>query len=289
MKNILSLSLILIMAITLAGCNDIPAEDGGFGGTPGVREDMGNEEPVSGGTDMPEVNGHIQGDESESTQKAKEDENHINVKAKIVDQRENSYFIVGLDDNLQGLVNVHIEETYIPNLVAVGDVISFDFNGMIAESYPAQIGNISNIQLVEEKGDIIGVYREALLELRGTDSGLDENASEIVLDLTEVNNLSSIEKEALTYLFSCDIQKFDSVYQSSMVELKENGKIADDDGFLSFSDGVVYKVSNIEEPNGFTFDVEKWASSRGAYGYSDCRAILKNNSYTWEKGDEWIS
>lgn len=289
MKKILSLILILIMVLVLAGCNATPAEDGGFGGTSGVREDMGNEAPVPGGADMPEVSDHIQGDEIESTQQAQEDENNINVQAKIVDQSENSYFIIGLDDNLQGLINVQIEDTYIPNLVRVGDVISFDFNGMIAESYPAQIGNISNIQLVEEKGDTIGVYREALLALRGTDSGLDKNASEIVLDLTEVNNLSIVEKEALTYLFSCDIEKFGSVYQSSMAELKENGKITDNDGFLSFPDGVVYRISNVEEPNGFTFDIKKWASSLGAYGFSDCKVTSKNNSYTWEKGDEWIS
>ena len=265
MKKIINSSLVLIMAMVLTSCNDTLTEDGGFCGTLGVWEDM-----------------------SDNKLNVDEDENNINVKAKIVDRRDNSYFIVGLDDNLQGLVNVHIEDTYIPNLVTVGDIISFDFNGMVAESYPAQISNISNIQLVEEKGDTIGVYREALVELRGIDSGLDKNATEIALDLTEVNNLSSVEKEALTYLFACDIEKFDSVYQSSMSELKESGKIEDNEGFLSFPEGVVYRISNVEEPDGFTFHIEKWVSSLGAYGFSNCKATFKNNSYTWEKGDEWI-
>ncbi len=75
-----------------------------------------------------------------------------------------------------------------------------------------------------------------------------------------------------------------------MAELKKNDKIIDNDGFISFPNGVIYKISNVGEPNkSFTFDIEKWSSSLGAYGYSDCKVKIKINNYTWEKGDEWIS
>ena len=185
-----------------------------------------------------------------------EEENSISAMAKIVDWRDNSYFIIGLGDGLQGLCNVNIEDTYIPNLVEVGDIISFNFDGTICETYPAKIGDISNIQLVEKESDTIGVYREALMEIRKEaekeDEKVDKNVGEIILDLTEVNNLSSAEKEALTYLFSCDIGMFDGVYQASIVELEENKEMAED----AFPEGISYKISNVEESDGFRFDIE---------------------------------
>ncbi len=185
MNKITNISVIILTAMVCSGCNNTSIVDDNPSPTPIVQANL---------TDI--------------TNNIPDDENTITVKAQIVDKRDSSYFIIGLDDSLQGLISVHIENLDIAD---VGDVISFDFNGMVQDTYPAQISNISKIQLVEEKGDTIGVYRESLLELRNTDSGLDKNATEIVLDLSGINNLTSTEKEALTYLFSCDIEKFDSV------------------------------------------------------------------------------
>ena len=215
---------------------------------------------------------------------------HINVKAQIIDFKDNSMLLIGLDDKLQGLVTVHLEK-YPADVISPGNIISFDFNGQIAESYPAQINSIENIKLVEAKPNTIGVYREAILDLKSVNIGLGEKATELALDLTEVTNLSNEEKEALTYLISCDTKMIDTVYQSDIQQLKLNEKIVEDEnGFMYFPTGVMYKIININEPNGnFTFNIEKWVSSLAAYGYSNCKAILKDNIYTWEKGNELIS
>ncbi len=211
----------------------------------------------------------------------------VTVQAQVVDI-ENGLLVIGQDEYLQGLC--HVGGQHDLDNITTGDIISITFDGMVAESYPSQIGNVTDISLVESKGDIIGVYREAFAELRVTDSGLDADADIIALDLTQINNLNSQAKGALVYLISSDTGMSDMVYESTFEELKQEGLITEDqNGFIQFERGVLYTISCVEVPSGFTFDIEKFRSSLGAYGFSDCTATLIDGEFVWGKGDEWIS
>ena len=59
--------------------------------------------------------------------------------------------------------------------------------------------------------------------------GLNDGAEKIVLDLTEVTNLTEGEKEAVCYLVGCRYEK--EVFQSTYEQLCEEGQIDRDNPY----------------------------------------------------------
>ncbi len=204
-------------------------------------------------------------------------------KAQVVDMK-NGLLVIGLDDYLQGLCSVGIGDTELPADITPGDEIAITFDGMVAESYPCQISNVTDIKIIQKKPDAIGVYREAFLELRNTDTALDSDATSVAIDMTQIHNLSEEEKRALEYLISCDIDMFGNVYQSTFDELEEQGYITSDDGFKTFEEGVLYEISSEDATDGFVFEIGKFRSSIGALVMSECMATLENGEYSWQVG-----
>lgn len=225
----------------------------------------------------------------ETGENQQSDSEVVTVQAKIVDWSEQTLLVVGEGENFSGLYHVNISDTLIPNHFYIGAVISFSFSGEIAEMKPALICNPSNITVVEFEGDTIGIYREAFEKLRNTDSALEQGVTQITLDLAGVHNLTCEEKDALTYLVSLD-SKMSAVNQGTFQQLEESGLVlVNEEGFTRLEDSILYTISSMEESDGFIFDIIKYRSSLGAYGFIDCKATLKKNHYTWEVGIELIS
>lgn len=208
----------------------------------------------------------------------------ILAKAKVVDISEKSILVIG-EENLNGLTMVSIDN--VPSNVEVGDIISFEFDGLVMESYPAQIGNVQNLTVDKKDGNLIGIYLEAFEELQNTDRELGANASELAIDLTEVSNLSEDEKSALVHLLMSKLDVY--IYEITFEELEEQGKILDEDGFKSYPNGVLYEISSEAGEKNFMFNISKWVSSRGAYGFYENKVEFERGKYTWERGKGYIS
>ncbi|MFI3292620.1 MAG: hypothetical protein SNI70_03770 [Rikenellaceae bacterium] len=210
---------------------------------------------------------------------------------------EETAIVVAMDYGLMvvgdtvGLSSVHTGDLELPEDLSVGDTVEIRWDGMLQETYPGGMANVYGVNVEEQGNDILGAYRAAFAYLQEADSALDSDIEKIALDLQATSNhLTTAEKEALTYLIACDSGMFDSVYQSTFEDLVESGDIVDD-GFASFENGVLYTFAQTDSSaDGFTFDMDKFRSSRGAYGVQDCEVVFDNDgNFTLTTGTEWIS
>ncbi|OOB76907.1 MAG: hypothetical protein BEN19_03435 [Epulopiscium sp. Nuni2H_MBin003] len=213
----------------------------------------------------------------------------VNAEVAAIDR---GLLVIGLDENFSGLCNVNTTNIILDDDLTVGDTIEITFDGNIMESWPAQIGKVDSIVITHQGSDTLNVYREAFYDLRYTDIDLDRQAELIAVDLTEVTNLNDSQKQALLYLVSCDIDLFDKIYESTFTELEQQGFIkneeVEDTFFTYFENGVIYTLKNHQEDvHNFSFDIEKWTSSLGAIGFSECTATLKDDIYIWTIGETW--
>ncbi len=272
-KTVLLLGIILCI-LSFIACS--PTENGGL--FVGVE------------TDYPAA---IMVEESEQSQKTEVQTQDVTAQAQVIDM-ENGLIVMGLDAHLQGLCTVDIGDIVLNEDITAGDIIAITWGGAIAESYPAQIGHVTNIELIEDRADLLGVYREAFMEVRTADPGLDGDAQHIAIDLTDAINLNYAEKDALIYLISTDIGTSANVYQSTFEELESEGLITSDGSFKQFDDGVLYTIEVMEftgdeQMSDFTFNIMKWRSSLGAYGMDNCKARISGGVYEWDNGGIWIS
>lgn len=170
--------------------------------------------------------------------------------------------------------------------LTVGTILNIFYDGMILESYPAQIGNITAIQVVEDSYDMVGLYSNIIDDLYHTDKGLNTDITYLALDLRNLNNLTEAEKSALTYLLG---NKYSlSALQSTYQKLCDEGLI--DEKELYFKDGILITISDTPiKKNAFTFKIEKWRGGLGAYGYSNCKASYKKDTWNYSLDGAWIS
>lgn len=126
---------------------------------------------------------------------------------KIIQGTDSSILLAGDESEAEGLAFIGLSnsgisledgsegstEQLIPGMVA-----EVFFSGGIAESYPVQI-TADSIKILETGDDFVGLYFEVLKELYETDEGLNSNITTIAFDLSNVDNLSDSEKEALMY------------------------------------------------------------------------------------------
>lgn len=209
--------------------------------------------------------------------------------------------IVNLDDNgflfatdSSGLIMVGTEhQIYDENSQSVdgpvlknGQWIEIGFSGLIMESYPAQLGDIEYIKIVEQRDDMVGIYQTVIDDLWKTDEGLNADVIYIALDLSQITNMSEVEKQALVYMVSGDygLTGLSGTYS----ELVEQGYI--DGKNLYFEDGVLitFDIQSSNE-NSMKFDVTKWRSGLGAYFYIDCEAKRTQDGWIYTVGSEAIS
>ena len=167
-----------------------------------------------------------------------------------------------------------------------GDIINITYNGVIAESYPAQI-SASGIQVIGHNTLLEG-YLAIIDDSFQEDNALNSEISMIALDTTEWVGLTDIEKEII---FNKMNEKYDlDIIEGTFDELVEEGLIDKDN--LLFPDGILITISNIKYNNDadkITYAIKKWRSGNGAIGADDVTAEFNGTEWKIIKNDMWIS
>lgn len=173
-----------------------------------------------------------------------------------------------------------------------GMTVTVGFNGAILETFPARLDAVYSIaahSIGTEQNpggtcyDLCGLYLQVLDDLWKTDSALNENISQIALDIAAApGGLTESEQAALIWRFGelHGVEAFAATYE----ELLEEGCIinpsAEEDGpFYEWKDGCLFSIKPNEGHEGeiyslpvIFFNAEKWRSSLGAYCFYDCSA-----------------
>ena len=256
-----------------------------------------------------------------------EDEEPTVLTCRVVDGAEDGNLLLAeLDEGLYGGTGVYrlnVKDVPVtldgeaaePSVLEDGMAVDVAFNGHVLESFPAQLGEVYSVSAWSRgRGrngggtmfDLCGLYLQVLDDLWQKDPGLNEDVSQIALDLSQApGELTEGEKLALVHRFGelHGVEAFAATFE----ELKEQGYLTSEplgDGapegaaFVRWEDGCLFSITPSEDheeesyslPTLF-FNAEKWRSSLGAYGFYDCSAGWGQVS-TWngyQIGSEMIS
>ncbi len=256
-----------------------------------------------------------------------EDEEPTVLTCRVVDGAEDGNLLLAeLDEGLYGGTGVYrlnVKDVPVtldgeaaePSVLEDGMAVDVAFNGTVLESFPAQLGEVYSVSAWSRgRGrngggtmfDLCGLYLQVLDDLWEKDKGLNENVSQIALDLSQApGELTEGEKLALVHRFGelHGVEAFAATFE----ELKEQGYLTSEplgDGapegaaFVRWEDGCLFSITPSEDHEGESyslptlfFNAEKWRSSLGAYGFYDCFAGWGQVS-TWngyQIGSEMIS
>ena len=256
-----------------------------------------------------------------------EDEEPTVLTCRVVDGAEDGNLLLAeLDEGLYGGTGVYrlnVKDVPVtldgeaaePSVLEDGMAVDVAFNGHVLESFPAQLGEVYSVSAWSRgRGrngggtmfDLCGLYLQVLDDLWQKDPGLNEDVSQIALDLSQApGELTEGEKLALVHRFGelHGVEAFAATFE----ELKEQGYLTPEplgDGapegaaFLHWEDGCLFSITPNEDHEGESyslptlfFNAEKWRSSLGAYGFYDCSAGWGQVS-TWngyQIGSEMIS
>ena len=256
-----------------------------------------------------------------------EDEEPTVLTCRVVDGAEDGNLLLAeLDEGLYGGTGVYrlnVKDVPVtldgeaaePSVLEDGMAVDVAFNGHVLESFPAQLGEVYSVSAWSRgRGrngggtmfDLCGLYLQVLDDLWEKDKGLNENVSQIALDLSQApGELTEGEKLALVHRFGelHGVVAFAATFE----ELKEQGYLASEPlgngapegaAFLHWEDGCLFSITPSEDHEGESyslptlfFNAEKWRSSLGAYSFYDCFAGWGQVS-TWngyQIGSEMIS
>ncbi len=256
-----------------------------------------------------------------------EDEEPTVLTCRVVDGAEDGNLLLAeLDEGLYGGTGVYrlnVKDVPVtldgeaaePSVLEDGMAVDVAFNGTVLESFPAQLGEVYSVSAWSRgRGrngggtmfDLCGLYLQVLDDLWKKDPALNEDVSQIALDLSQApGELTEGEKLALVHRFGelHGVEAFAATFE----ELKEQGYLTSEplgDGapegaaFLHWEDGCLFSITPSEDHEGESyslptlfFNAEKWRSSLGAYGFYDCSAGWGQVS-TWngyQIGSEMIS
>lgn len=256
-----------------------------------------------------------------------EDEEPTVLTCRVVDGAEDGNLLLAeLDEGLYGGTGVYrlnVKDVPVtldgeaaePSVLEDGMAVDVAFNGHVLESFPAQLGEVYSVSAWSRgRGrngggtmfDLCGLYLQVLDDLWKKDPALNEDVSQIALDLSQApGELTEGEKLALVHRFGelHGVEAFAATFE----ELKEQGYLTSDplgDGapegaaFVRWEDGCLFSITPSEDHEGESyslptlfFNAEKWRSSLGAYGFYDCSAGWGQVS-TWngyQIGSEMIS
>lgn len=167
-----------------------------------------------------------------------------------------------------------------------GDILEITYNGVILESYPAQI-TASELVVIDHNLVIDG-YLAIIDDIYQEDKGLNADIELLTLDTTEWVELTAIQKEiiftSLKEAYGLEILSgtFDELAEQGIID-KEN---------LYFENGIHIIISKIKydsKAKEFNYSIQKWRSGLGAIGADDASAKYKDGEWTIKKGSMWIS
>ena len=237
-----------------------------------------------------------------------EDEEPTVLTCRVVDGAEDGNLLLAeLDEGLYGGTGVYrlnVKDVPVtldgeaaePSVLEDGMAVDVAFNGHVLESFPAQLGEVYSVSAWSRgRGrngggtmfDLCGLYLQVLDDLWKKDPALNEDVSQIALDLSQApGELTEGEKLALVHRFGelHGVVAFAATFE----ELKEQGYLASEPlgngapegaAFVRWEDGCLFSITPSEDHEGESyslptlfFNAEKWRSSLGAYGFYDCSA-----------------
>ncbi|MCQ4936643.1 hypothetical protein [Anaerotignum propionicum] len=171
-----------------------------------------------------------------------------------------------------------------------GDMVEIGFSGMVLDIYPEILANPDYVILTEKSEDFVGLYYNILLDLFKTDPALNSDINLIAINLSEEENLTDSEKKALLYLLWNKTQietrmaTYDDLIAENLITIEK------DTGFAQMENGIWVNLKSTKaEKDMFTFSVQKWRSSLGAYGFVDCTAKKEDGKWSYIVGGEMMS
>lgn len=291
--------------------------------------------PDGGGTAAP---GQVQPVEPDGAPSPAEDETPACLTCRIVDgAEEGSLLLAELDAPLSGGHDGRHDGKGVYRLAVTEDTpvfldgqpasageltdgmpLEIAFNGLVLESFPAQLGEIYSVSgysigTPQCPGggyyDLCGLYLQTLDDLWQKDPALNEDISAVSLDLSQApGELLESEKAALVWRFgelhgveALDLpfealrdQGYLTVFPLSAQETEEGNSPL----WYSWEDGCLFSI-RANSGHGaecyalpvLFFDVEKWRAPLAAYWLYDCSALWPEMG-TWsgyEIGSEMIS
>lgn len=272
MKRIGLICLTILMIVgSLAGCNVI---------SEGADKDRNND--ISQGTDNDKVN----------------DLSDNQVFQAIVISNKNGLLVSSDEESMEYLssdkMSVGLLETEIygqddnlidEEILEPGDRVKIFYNGIIAESYPAQI-SAKKIEVVGHNDIIDGMF--ALIDdIYQEDSALNSDISMIALDTSEWTSI--LMAEIYTILAMVEEKYEVEIIQGTYEELAERGLI--DEENLYFESGILITLRDIKINKGrdkISTSISKWRSGLGAIGW-DGEAKLKAGEWKITRDNMWIS
>lgn len=301
-------ALLLALCLLLSACGGAPAEEPQDPDGTAVKTQ--EEEPAPG-----------------SAPSLAEDEEPTVVTCRVVDGgSDGDLLLAELDEGIYGGAGVYrlnVKDVPVtldgeaaePSVLEDGMAVDVAFNGFVAESFPAQFGEVHSVSAwsrgrgrnpMGTEYDLCGLYLQVLDDLWQKDPGLNEDISQVALDLSRApGELTEGEKLALVHRFGelHGVEAFAATFE----ELKEQGYISSEPlgkdapegaAFLHWEDGCFFSI----EPNEgheeevyslpvIFFNGSKWRSSLGAYCFYDCSALWAETG-TWSGytvGSEMIS
>ncbi|HAS74181.1 MAG TPA: hypothetical protein DCS67_08570 [Clostridiales bacterium UBA8960] len=152
-----------------------------------------------------------------------------------------------------------------------GQVVEIGFSGMIMESYPGQLGDPKYIKIVEQQDDMAGLYGRIISDILVADSGLRSNDEYVVMDLSQITNLSEVEKQALINLMSLNV---------GLIGVSGN---LDDFMNYGYSENGIFTAFEIKETTDVSikFDLYKMHKGEDAYYFRDALAKKANGNWAY--------
>lgn len=256
-----------------------------------------------------------------------EDEEPAVLTCRVVDgAKDGNLLLAELDEGLYGGTGVYrlnVKDVPVtldgeaaePSVLEDGMAVDVAFNGHVLESFPAQLGEVYSVSAWSRgRGrngggtmfDLCGLYLQVLDDLWKKDPALNEDVSQIALDLSRApGELTEGEKLALVHRFGelHGVEAFAATFE----ELKEQGYLTSEPlgngapegaAFVHWEDGCLFSITPNEDHEGESyslptlfFNAVKWRSSLGAYGFYGCSAAWPESG-TWNSyqiGSEMIS
>ena len=177
-----------------------------------------------------------------------------------------------------------------------GMLLTVTWNGMVAESYPGQLGSVYAISADSgDTDDRCGLYLQVLEDLQDADPGLNTELEELGVDFSGLTDLTESEKAALAWVFGNAHglmpitgtleELWQAGYLTPMAEPAEGYE--DSVALYRWENGCLFSLTGSAE-EGFT--AQKWASGLGAYLFSDCTAVQDaDGTWSYTVGAEAIS
>ena len=177
----------------------------------------------------------------------------------------------------------------LPGESLAGTTVTVTFSGGIQESWPMGFSGVTDLDVLED--------------LWNADGALNENLTELALDLT-TTGLTGSEREAVAYAFGAahGLMAMEATFEElvdqgyvSATPLPASGSGEEADApehfFYEWEDGCLFSITEADEPvifneaamgpqtgdevhyEGIRFNAGKWRTSLAAYIFSNCTAV----------------